>query len=118
MNDDIVPELDSLWSEANDHYEHARFEKAIEIYKYILVRYGDNSVANEYANALLGEILLTLGQTDLAENHVRKALSYDQENPRYHNLLGFIYDQGYQWESAVQEYKLALNPLWAYPSLG
>ncbi len=110
MNDDLAFELDDLWREASKHCEHARgFDKAIELYRYILVRYGDNNLANEYANAHLGDILLMLGKTDLAENHIRKALSYDPQNPRYHYLLGFIYDQRYQWENAIQEYRLALD---------
>ena len=109
MNGDMAPELDDLWREAEDHVSHGNFDKAIEIYRYILVRYGDNNLANEYANAHLGEILLMLGQTDLAENHIGKALSYDPQKPRYHSLLGFVYYTRYEWESAVQEYKLALD---------
>jgi len=45
----MVPGLDDLWREAKDHVEHGYFGKAIEIYKYVLVRYGDNDLANEYA---------------------------------------------------------------------
>jgi len=109
MTDNIGFELDDLWHEADDHINHGRFEKAIEIYRYILVRYSDSNLANEYANAHLGEILLMLGQTDLAENHVRKALSHDSQSPRYHSLLGFVYYTRYEWGNAVQEYKLALD---------
>ncbi len=109
MTDDMASELEDLWHETDDHINHGRFDKAIEIYRYILVRYTDNILANEYANAHLGEILLMLGQTDLAENHVRKALSYDPQNPRYHSLLGFVYYTRYEWQNAVQEYKLALD---------
>jgi len=109
MNDDMVPELDDLWLEANEHVNRGKFHEAIEIYKYILVRYSDNNLANEYANAHLGDILLTLGQTDLGLYHIKKALSYDPDNPRYHYLLGFIYDQRYEWENAIQEYRLALD---------
>lgn len=48
VNDDMVPGLDDLWREAKDHVEHGYFDRAIEIYKYVLVRYGDNNLANEY----------------------------------------------------------------------
>jgi len=109
MGNDMASERDDLWHEADDHINHGRFDKTIEIYRYILVRYSDNNLANEYANAHLGEILLMLGQTDLAENHVRKALSYDPQNPRYHSLLGFVYYIRHEWENAVKEYKLALD---------
>jgi len=109
MTDDMASELDDLWHEADDHIDHGRFEKAIEIYRYILVRYSDNNVANEYANAHLGEMLLMLGKTDLGLCHIKKALSYDPDNPRYHYLLGFVHYTRYEWENAVQEYKLALD---------
>ena len=109
MKDDMVPELEDLWREANEHVDRGNFDKAIEIYKYVLIRYSDNNLANEHANAHLGDILLMLGQTDLAENHIRKALGYDPEKPHYHYLLGFVYYTRYEWENAVKEYKLALD---------
>jgi Flp pilus assembly protein TadD len=109
MADDMASELDDLWHEADTRIEHGHFDKAVEIYKYILIRYSDNSIASERAHAHLGETLLMLGQSDLAERHIRKALSYDPENPRYHSLLGFIYYTQYQWKNASHEYELALD---------
>ena len=109
MNGGETPELPDLWREAEDHFTHGNFDKAIEIYRYILLRYDGNSLANEYANAHLGKILLMLGQTDLAENHIRKALSYDPENPEYHSSLGFVYYTRREWENAVKEYKMAFD---------
>jgi len=109
MAEDMVPDLDDLWREADGHIGHGSFDKAIEIYRYILVRYGDNNLANEYANARLGDILLMLGETDLAENHIRKALGYDPENPDYHHSLGFVYYRRQEWKNAVKEYKLAFD---------
>lgn len=109
MSDDSTLELYALGIEAEDHIEHGRFYKAIEIYQYILIRYADDNLATERAHACLGEVLLTIGRTDEGENHIRKALSYDLENHRYHYLLGFIYGQKYEWENAIQEYRLALD---------
>lgn len=109
MDDDMVSVPDDLWQEANEHTSRGNFDKAIEIYKYILIRYGANNLANEYANARLGDILFMLGQTDLAEDHLRKALSYNPENPDYHRTLGVIYYTRYEWENAVKEYRVALE---------
>ena len=109
MTDGMAHELDDLWQEANEHVNRGKFHEAIEIYKYILVRYSDNNLANEYANAHLGDILLTLGQTELGLYHIKKALSYDLDNPRYHYLLGFVHYIRYEWENAIQEYKVALE---------
>jgi tetratricopeptide (TPR) repeat protein len=105
MND----ELDGLWQEADDHVKHGNFGQAIEILKYILIRYGEDRVADERANAQLGDILLTLGRTEKAEIHVRKAISYDPQNPRYRFLMGFIHQTRYEWENAIHEYKSALD---------
>ncbi len=38
MDDDMVPVPDDLWQEANEHTSRGNFDKAIEIYKYILIR--------------------------------------------------------------------------------
>lgn len=109
MKGDLSPELSLLWHEAKDHVEHWDFDKAIEIYKYILIRYDDNSSATERAHACLGDILLTVGRTDEAKIHVRKAISYDPHNLRYRYLMGFIYDTRYEWENAIEQYRMALD---------
>lgn len=109
MNNETAPEPSCLWIEAEDHIERGRFYKAIEIYQYILIRYADDNLAIERAHAQLAEILLMLGETDLGHGHIRKALSYDPENPRYHYLLGFVYSTKYEWEHAIHEYKAALE---------
>ena len=101
MNDVMVPVPDNLWQEANEHTSRGNFDKAIEIYKYILIRYGANNLANEFANARLADILYMIGQSELAEDHIRKALNYNPENPDYHCTLGVIYYTRFEWEKAV-----------------
>ena len=54
--DKEMSELDTIWDEARNQIQSGHQDKAVEIYKYILVRYADDPVANEYANAYLGEI--------------------------------------------------------------
>jgi len=102
-------ELSTIWDEARGHIEQGDYEKAIEIYRYILVRYGDNDIAVEYANAYLGDAYLTLRQLDLAENHILKAISYDPEKPGYHYILGFTYSIQRMWEKAIQEFEVAVD---------
>ena len=70
MDNDSVSELSTIWDEAKGHIEQGNHEKAIEIYKYILVRYSDHDIAVEYANAYLGDIFLTLRRLNLAANHI------------------------------------------------
>jgi tetratricopeptide (TPR) repeat protein len=109
MDSDTAPELYTIWSEAKTHIEQGDYDKAIEIYKYILIRYSDNDIAVEYANAYLGDIYLTLRRLNLAENHIKKAIICKPDNPGYHYLLGFTYSIKRQWEMAIQEFEVAIG---------
>jgi tetratricopeptide (TPR) repeat protein len=109
MDRDIGPELHTIWSEAKEHIEQGAYNKAIEIYKYVLIRYSDNDIAVEYANAYLGDIYLKLRQISLAENHLRKAIDCSPDNPSYRYLIGFTYSIQSQWDKAIGEFEVALD---------
>lgn len=109
MSDDLTPELDSLLREADDHFEHACFEKAIDIYKYVIIRYGDNSLAAGHANASLGLIFSMLRQDGLAETHLKKAINCEPDNHHHHYLLGCLYSSRYKWEQAIRELTIAVD---------
>lgn len=109
MDRDIGPELHTIWSEAKEHIEQGEYNKAIETYKYVLIRYSDNDIAVEYANAYLGDIYLRLRQLNLAENHLRKAIACNPDNPSYHYLIGFTYSIQSQWDKAIGEFEVALD---------
>lgn len=104
-----LPELNTIWDEARNHIESDHQDKAIEIYKYILVRYSSDPVATEYANAYLGDIFLSLHQLDLAEEHIKKAIILRPEKAGYHYILGFVFTYRKQWEKAISEFKLAVS---------
>ncbi len=70
MNGDDRPELRSIWNEAKAHIERGDHDKAIEVYRYVIIRYAENDIAVEYANAYLGDIFLTIRRLDLAEKHL------------------------------------------------
>lgn len=108
MEKENAPELYKIWDEARNHIESGNSDKAIEIYKYILVRYGDDDIAVEHANAYLGDIFLTLRQLVQAEDHIKKAIGYGPEKPEYHYILGFIYSMGSQWQEAIKEFEVAV----------
>ena len=104
-----LPELSSIWDEARQHIESGNRDKAIEIYKYILVRYSDDAIAVEYANAYLADLYLTLHKPDLAESHIQKAIKLKPENPGYRYILGFVYSSERQWEKAISEFRMAVK---------
>jgi tetratricopeptide (TPR) repeat protein len=100
MTNEDIPEIQSIWDDARRFIERGDYDKAVEIYQYILIRYSDYSVAVEHANAYLGDIFLTLRQLDTAEEHIKKAISFSQEKPGYHYILGFIYSIERWWNKA------------------
>ena len=102
MDRNSIPEFHAIWDEARQHINSGKYDKAIEIYKYILVRYNDDTVATEYANAYLGDIFLTLQKLDQAEDHIKKAINLKPENPGYRYILGFIYSYKRQWKRLFQ----------------
>ncbi len=109
MDRDNIPELSTIWDEARQYIESGNHNKAIEIYKYILVRYGDNAVAVEHANAYLGDLFLTLQKLDLAEDHIKKAINLKPEIPSYRYILGFVYSNKRQWHKAISEFEIAVK---------
>jgi len=109
MDDNAAPELVSVWDEAKGHIDQGDYEKVVEIYRYILVRYADDDIASEYANAYLRDIFLTIRGLDFAEKHLRKAISYAPKKPHYHYLLGFTYSIREQWAKAVKEFEVSIQ---------
>lgn len=108
MGNEMAPELYSIWTEAKGYIDQGNYDKAIEIYKYVLIRYSDDDIAAEHAQAYLGDIFLTLRKLDLAEDHIKKAIGYKPEKPAYHYILGFTYSIKRQWDKAVTEFEVAL----------
>jgi len=107
--DNVQPEIATIWDEAKAYVDQGNFDKAIEIYKYILIRYEDNPIAVEYANAYLGDAYLTLRQLDRAEIHVEKAIGWNPTKPGYHYLLGFVNSIQSHWSKAFKEFDLAVK---------
>lgn len=109
MTNEGVPELHSIWDEARVSIEQGDYDRAIETYRYILIRYSDQPVAVEHANAYLGDIFLTLRQLDAAENHIKKAISLAPEKPGYRYILGFVCSIQRRWQEAVTEFEQAVE---------
>lgn len=102
-------ELSDIWDEAKTHVEQGDYAKAIEIYKYILIRYPEEKVAVEYASAYLGDIYLTLDKLELAERYIKKAIECNPQKPDYRYQLGFVYSKLKRWKRAVLEFKVAVT---------
>jgi tetratricopeptide (TPR) repeat protein len=108
VDKDNSAELDAIWDEARNQIQSGYQEKAIEIYKDIMLRYAVDPVACEYANAYLSEIYVGLKQFDLAEKHIKKAISYQPEKSVYHYMLGFLFSYRQEWNQAVSEFAMAV----------
>jgi len=104
MTNEDVPELQSIWDGARRFIERGDYDKAIEIYQYILIRYSDYPIAVEHANAYLGDIFLTLRQLNTVEEHIKKAIGFSSEKPSYHYILGFIYSNKRRWNKAIADF--------------
>jgi len=109
MSNEDFSELQSIWDDARHSIEQGDYDKAIEIYRYILIRYSDYPVAIEHANAYLGDIFLTLRQLNAAEEHIKKAIHLESEKPGYYYILGFIYSIERRWNEAIPEFEKAIE---------
>ena len=67
MPNEDIPEIQSIWDGARGCINRGNYDKTIEIYQYILIRYSDDPIVVEYTNAYLGDISLTQWQLALAE---------------------------------------------------
>jgi tetratricopeptide (TPR) repeat protein len=108
VDKDSLSELETIWDEARGHIESGHQDKAIEIYKYILLRYPDDPVASEYANIYLGQLYVDLKKYDLAEKHINAAIKYQPEKATYHYLLGFLFSYRQQWTQAISGFAAAV----------
>jgi Flp pilus assembly protein TadD len=112
MNNNDIPELQSIWDEAKGYIDRGEVDKAADIYKYILIRYADSHIAVEHANAYLGDLFLTNRNLDLAEDYLKKAIELAPRKAHYHYLLGFTYSMKERWTKAIAQFRRAieLNP--------
>ncbi|MCK9526249.1 MAG: tetratricopeptide repeat protein [Dehalococcoidales bacterium] len=102
------PEIQSIWLEAKTHIDQGNLDKAIEIYKYILIRYSDQPDCIQYANAYLADLFLTLRELDKSKHHINQALSLNPSNPEFRYILGFIYTIEQRWDKAISELETAV----------
>jgi tetratricopeptide (TPR) repeat protein len=109
MGQNNIPnEFNIIWEEAKTYIEKGDYDKAIEIYKYVLIRYCDNAIAARYANAYLGDIYLTLKDPEVAQICIRKAINADPEEPSYRYQMGFAYSLQHKWKKAIMEFEIAI----------
>lgn len=109
MENDIADELESIWEEAKTNIKLGNYDKAVQIYKYILIRYSDDVVAVKHANAYLGEVYLALKRADEAQIYIQRAVNFDPKEPSYRYLLGFAYLFQRKWREAIKEFENAAD---------
>jgi Tfp pilus assembly protein PilF len=102
-------ELNTIWSEARVHIQERQFDKAVEIYKYILIRYGDDPAVHEQAHAHLSDVYLAANKVGLAEFHINKAIRDNPKKAAYRYLRGFIYSRQWRWKESICEFEMAVK---------
>jgi tetratricopeptide (TPR) repeat protein len=107
--DEVPYELLILWDEARNAIRDNNKDKAVEIYKYILLMYAEDPSACEYAHAYLSDLLLIMRKLPEAKEHIKKAIACNSRKPEYHYILGFIYLTESRWKPAVKQFKAALK---------
>jgi tetratricopeptide (TPR) repeat protein len=105
----IPDELETIWEEARTYIEQEDYDKAIETYKYILIRYGDNVITAKYANAYIGDIYLTLKEPETAQTYIKKAIDIDPEESSSRYQMGFAYTLQRKWKRAIMEFDIAVT---------
>ncbi|MCX6013122.1 MAG: tetratricopeptide repeat protein [Chloroflexi bacterium] len=109
MEIDYNNEVYSLLEEAKNWAEKNNYQKALEIYKFILILYSDNKEIAEYTNACIGDIYLTMRELEMATKYIDRALVYNKENPEYHYLRGFTFLKKCEWPEAIREFQTAIK---------
>ena len=109
MEQETLPELSTIWNEAKAYIEQGNYDKAIEIYKYVLIRYGENATAIEYASAYLADVYLTLREPERTQRYIKEAIKLKSEKPDYHYISGFAYTLQREWTKAIKEFKICLK---------
>ena len=107
--EDIEEKLKELQIEAIGYLKKKNFDRAIAVYQEMQANYKDSDYACQIACSNLGVIYLNLQKLDLAEDYLKKALSYSPLQPEYHHLLGIVYLQSKRPLEAVKELKVCLK---------
>ncbi|MBA7702218.1 hypothetical protein ES703_110976 [subsurface metagenome] len=68
----------------------------------------DKELTNLEMDLVQAEINLKNAELALAEDHIKKAISYKPEKPGYHYILGFIYSAKKQWDITIAEFEIAV----------
>ena len=94
--------------QAIEHHQSGRLQEAEKIYRLIL----ENEPDHADANHLLGVLAYQVGQYDIANSLISKALEIDSRQPLFHLNLGNVLQDQRRADEAVTSYRkaLAINP--------
>jgi Flp pilus assembly protein TadD len=109
MDDGVAQEILRLYNKAQGYIGQGNLEQGVAIYRYIIVKYVGKDIEGEEANACFAKVLSACGRDDLAERYIKRAITYNPDNPRYHHMLGIICNSNGQYEKAIEEFALAAH---------
>ncbi len=107
--DNIEEKILDIQNEARNSIKKGDYDRAIEKYLELLSQYKHSDLAHETAYASLGYIYTERNKLDLAEDYIKKALSYAPLHPVYHRLLGTVYLIKKRMPEAIREFEISLK---------
>lgn len=107
--DNTIEKVKQTQKEGWECIKKGEYDRAIDIFVTLLSRYKLSDPAHETAYAGLGYIYIVREKPDLAEDYIKKALSYAPLHPAYHRLLGTVYLMKKKAPEAVRELDISLK---------
>jgi tetratricopeptide (TPR) repeat protein len=101
--------LKELQKKALGYVKRGNHDRAIALYLGILEKYKDSDHLRQLVYSNLGVIYLNLEKLDMAEDYLKKALSYSPLHPEYHHMLGIVFLQSHRPKEAVEELNICLK---------
>ena len=97
--------INALYTKAHTYKGEQKFEKAIDIYTYIL----ENIEVAKYTNMYIGECYYRLKKYNLALEEFEKALEFNKDDYKLLAALGWMYAMKRKYNKSIEYCKKALE---------
>jgi tetratricopeptide (TPR) repeat protein len=109
LMNNTIEKVNQMQKEAWECIKKGECDQAIDIFLALLSQLKYSDLAHEAAYAGLGYVYIEREKPDLAEDYIKKALSYAPLHPAYHRLLGTVFLMKKKAPDAVREFEISLK---------